>query len=53
MGKIDDITDDILKEMAEEYALSESYGDFQPDLYVGFLAGFKQAIKLIKTKIED
>lgn len=39
--------------MAEKYMMEESYGDPQPDLYVGFLAGFKTAIKLIITKIED
>jgi hypothetical protein len=48
-----DITDDILREMAEKYMMEESYGEPQPDLYVGFLAGFKQAINLIKNKIED
>jgi hypothetical protein len=50
---MEDITDNILKEMAEKYMIEESYGDLQPDLYVGFLAGFKTAINLIKTKIED
>ena len=53
MEKIDDITDDILKEMAEKYMIEESYGNPQPDLYIGFLAGFKTAINLIKTKIKD
>ena len=48
-----EITDDILREMAEKYMIEESYGDPQPDLYVGFLAGFKTAIKLISNKIED
>ena len=48
-----DITDDILREMAEQYMMEESYGDPQPDLYVGFLAGFKAAIKLITTKINE
>jgi hypothetical protein len=50
---MEDITDDILREMAENYMIEESYGDPQPDLYVGFLAGFKAAIKLITNKIED
>jgi len=48
-----EITDDILREMAEKYMIEESYGDLQPDLYVGFLAGFKAAIKLISNKIKD
>ena len=48
-----EITDDILREMAEKYMMEESYGDPQPDLYVGFLAGFKAAIKLVTLKIED
>jgi len=48
-----DINDDILREMAEKYMIEESYGKPQADLYVGFLAGFKAAIELIKTKIED
>jgi len=48
-----EITDDILREMAEKYMIEESYGDLQPDLYVGFLAGFKTAIKLINNKIKD
>ena len=48
-----DITDDILREMAEQYMMEESYGDPQPDLYVGFLAGFKASIKLVTDKIED
>lgn len=48
-----DITDDILREMAEKYMMEESYGKPQPDLYVGFLAGFHTAIKLISNKIED
>lgn len=48
-----DITDDILREIAEKYMIEESYGEPQPDLYVGFLAGFKAAIKLISNKIED
>jgi hypothetical protein len=48
-----EITDDILREMAEKYMIEESYGDPQPDLYVGFLAGFKAAIKLITTKINE
>ena len=48
-----DITDDILREMAEEYMMKESYDKPQPDLYVGFLAGFHAAIKLISNKIED
>jgi hypothetical protein len=50
---MEDITDDILREMAEKYMMEESYDKPQPDLYVGFLAGFKAAIKLIITKIED
>ena len=50
---MEDINDDILREMAEEFMMKESYGDPQPDLYVGFLAGFKAAIKLITNKIED
>jgi len=48
-----EITDNILREMAEKYMIEESYGDPQPDLYVGFLAGFKAAIKLISNKIKD
>ena len=48
-----EITDDILREMAEKYMMEESYGDPQPDLYVGFLAGFKAAIKLATNKIKD
>jgi len=48
-----EITDDILREMAEKYMIEESYGDLQPDLYVGFLAGLKTAIKLINNKIKD
>lgn len=48
-----DITDDILREMAEEYIKEESYDKHQADLYVGFLAGFKTAIKLINNKIKD
>ena len=48
-----EINDDILREMAEEFMMKESYGDPQPDLYVGFLAGFKAAIKLVTNKIED
>ncbi len=48
-----EITDDILREMAEKYMIEESYSDLQPDLYVGFLAGFKTAIKLINNKIKD
>ena len=48
-----EITDDILREMAEKYMMEESYGEPQPDLYVGFLAGFKAAIKVINNKIED
>ena len=48
-----EITDNILREMAEKYMIEESYGKPQPDLYVGFLAGFKTAIKLINNKIKD
>lgn len=47
------ITDELLREMAEKYMMEESYGKPQPDLYVGFLAGFHAAIKLISNKIED
>lgn len=50
---MENITDDILREMAEKYMMEESYDKPQPDLYIGFLAGFKTAINLIKTKIKD
>ena len=53
MEEIDDITNDILKEMAEKYMIEESYGNPQPYLYIGFLAGFKTAVNLIRTKIKD
>jgi hypothetical protein len=53
MKNILDISDGEREEMAKKYMLEESYGAPHPDLYVGFLAGFHAAYKLVVSKNEE
>ena len=53
MKNILDIPDGEREEMAKKYMLEESYGAPHPDLYVGFLAGFHAAYKIVTSKNEE
>jgi len=53
MKNILDISDGEKEEMAKKYMLEESYGAPHPDLYVGFLAGFHAAYKIVINKNEE
>jgi hypothetical protein len=53
MENVLDLPDGEREEMAKKYMLEESYGAPHPDLYVGFLAGFHAAYKLVLSKNEE
>ena len=53
MENVLDLPDGEREEMAKKYMLEESYGAPHPDLYVGFLAGFHAAYKLVVSKNEE
>ena len=53
MENVLDLPDGEREEMAKKYMLEESYGAPHPDLYVGFLAGFHAAYKLVTNKNEE
>lgn len=53
MKNILDLPDGEREEMAKKYMLEESYGPPNSYLYVGFLAGFHAAYKLVVSKNEE
>jgi cysteine sulfinate desulfinase/cysteine desulfurase-like protein len=53
MKNILDLPDGEIEEMAKKYMLEESYGPPNSYLYVGFLAGFHAAYKLVTNKNEE
>jgi len=53
MKNILDISNGEREEMAKKYMLEESYGVPNSYLYVGFLAGFHAAYKLVVRKNEE
>jgi cysteine sulfinate desulfinase/cysteine desulfurase-like protein len=53
MKNILDISHEEREEMAKKYMLEESYGAPNSYLYVGFLAGFHAAYKLVTSKNEE
>jgi hypothetical protein len=53
MKNILDLPDGEIEEMAKKYMLEESYGPPNSYLYVGFLAGFHAAYKLVVSKNKE
>jgi cysteine sulfinate desulfinase/cysteine desulfurase-like protein len=53
MKNILDISHEEREEMAKKYMLEESYGAPNSYLYVGFLAGFHAAYKIVINKNEE
>jgi hypothetical protein len=53
MENVLDLPDGEREEMAKKYMLEESYGPPNSYLYVGFLAGFHAAYKLVVSKNKE
>jgi len=49
----EEITDKEIEALALEFAIAESYGKVNGDLWKGFVFGFKKAVKLLNQNKDE